>query len=81
VYVHSEVAGKRVMASLERFLWKRLRLRINPAKSAVARPSRRKFLGYSVTAQRRPRLRIAKESVRRLQGGCDASYGERAGAT
>jgi RNA-directed DNA polymerase len=68
VYVHSEAAGKRVMASLERFLWKRLRLRINPEKSAVARPSKRKFLGYSVTAQRRPRLRVSAQSVARLRG-------------
>jgi RNA-directed DNA polymerase len=68
VYVQSEVAGKRVMASLERFLWKRLRLRINQEKSAVARPSRRKFLGYSVTPERRARLRVAKQSVARFRG-------------
>ncbi len=67
VYVQSEAAGKRVMASLERFLWKRLRLRINQEKSAVARPARRKFLGYSVTVHREPRLRVATESVRRLR--------------
>ena len=67
VYVHSEAAGKRVMASLERFLWKRLRLRINQEKSAVARPARRKFLGYSVTVHREPRLRVSTESVRRLR--------------
>jgi len=67
VYVQSEAAGKRVMASLERFLRERLRLRVNSEKSAVARPWRRKFLGYSVTAQRRPRLRIAAPSVGRLQ--------------
>lgn len=42
VYVQSEAAGKRVMASLERFLAKRLRLKINRDKSAVARPSERK---------------------------------------
>ena len=67
VYVGSEAAGKRVMASLEGFLWKRLRLKVNREKSAVERPWKRKFLGYSVTANREPRLRIAKQSVKRLQ--------------
>lgn len=67
VYVRSKVAGERVMASLERFLSKRLRLRINRDKSAVARPWKRKFLGYGVTAHREPRLRVAEESVRRLK--------------
>lgn len=74
VYVHSEAAGKRVMASLERFLWKRLRLRINQEKSAVARPARRRFLGYSVTVHREPRLRVARESVRRLRGRLKAVF-------
>jgi RNA-directed DNA polymerase len=68
VYVVSKRAGERVMASLERFLWKRLRLRINRDKSAVERPWRRKFLGYSVTLHQEPKLKVAPESVRRLQG-------------
>jgi RNA-directed DNA polymerase len=67
VYVRSEAAGKRVMASLERFLEKRLRLKVNRDKSAVARPWRRKFLGYSVTANREPKLRVARQSVKRLR--------------
>ena len=67
VYVGSEAAGKRVMASLERFLEKRLRLKVNREKSAVERPWKRKFLGYSVTANREPRLRVAKQSVKRLR--------------
>jgi len=67
VYVRSKAAGERVLASLERFLWKRLRLRINPAKSAVDRPWRRKFLGYSVTVHWQPRLKVARESVQRLK--------------
>ena len=67
VYVKSEEAGERVMASLERFLWERLRLRVNRSKSAVARPWRRKFLGYSVTANQQPRLKVARESVKRLK--------------
>lgn len=46
VYVRSERAGKRVMASLEEFISRRLRLKVNEAKSAVARPETRHFLGY-----------------------------------
>jgi len=67
VYVQSKVAGERVMASLECFLWKRLRLRLNRHKSAVARPWVRKFLGYTVTSNLRPRLRVAPEAVKRLR--------------
>jgi len=67
VYVRSQAAGERVMASLERFLEKRLRLKVNRDKSAVERPWRRKFLGYSVTVNREPKLRVAAQSVKRLR--------------
>lgn len=67
VYVKSKAAGERVMASLERFLAKRLRLRVNRDKSAVARPWERKFLGYSVTWHREPKLRVAPQSIQRLK--------------
>ncbi len=67
VYVKSKAAGERVLASLERFLQKRLRLRINRDKSAVDRPWKRKFLGYTVTATRKSRLKVAPESVKRLK--------------
>jgi RNA-directed DNA polymerase len=66
IYVGSEAAGKRVMSGIRTFLKEVLRLRINEAKSAVERPWQRKFLGYSVTAHRETRLRIAPESLRRL---------------
>ena len=52
VYVRSKAAGERVLASLERLLAQRLRLRVNRDKSGVARPWTRKFLGYSVTWDR-----------------------------
>jgi RNA-directed DNA polymerase len=68
VYVRSKEAGERVMASLERFLHERLRLRINRDKSAVARPWGRKFLGYTVTTNKKPRLRVAPQSIERLKG-------------
>jgi RNA-directed DNA polymerase len=50
VYVRSERAGQRVMESISRFITQRLKLKVNEAKSAVARPEQRKFLGFSFTA-------------------------------
>jgi RNA-directed DNA polymerase len=67
VYVRSQAAGERVMRGIRAYLEAVLHLRINPAKSAVARPWGRTFLGYSVTAHRQPRLRIAAASVQRLR--------------
>jgi RNA-directed DNA polymerase len=52
VYVRSERAGQRVMASIKAFIQKRLRLQVNAAKSAVARPEERHFLGFRL--QREP---------------------------
>jgi RNA-directed DNA polymerase len=66
IYVRSQRAGQRVMRGIRAFLEEVLHLRVNEAKSAVERPWKRKFLGYSVTAHRDPRLRIAPESLRRL---------------
>jgi len=67
VYVKSQAAGERVMDSLTRFLEQCLRLTVNRSKSAVARPWDRKFLGYSVTTHKQPRLRVAPKSVTRLK--------------
>src|SRR3989441_1091617 len=67
IYVQSESAGERVMKSITSFLDRRLRLKVNAEKSAVARPWERKFLGYSLTSNREPRLKVAKESVKRLK--------------
>jgi len=67
VYVQSQSAGERVMASLEKFLRERLRLKVNQEKSAVAHPWDRKFLGYTVTREKRPRLKVAPQSVKRLR--------------
>ena len=67
VYVRSKAAGDRVMASLERWRSQRLRLRVNRDKSCVARPWRRKFLGYSVTWERAARLRVAPAAIKRLK--------------
>jgi RNA-directed DNA polymerase len=67
VYVNSQRAGQRIMAGISRFLAKRLKLTVNEAKSAVARPWERKFLGYSVTSQQASKIRIAKQSIDRLK--------------
>jgi RNA-directed DNA polymerase len=55
------------MASVTHFLEHRLRLKVNRAKSAVDRPWRRTFLGYTVTNQRSPRLKPAPSSVKRFK--------------
>jgi len=67
VYVRSRAAGQRAMASLERFVHKRLRLKVNRDKSAVDRPWKRTFLGYTVTSHRQPKLKIAPRSLKRLK--------------
>jgi RNA-directed DNA polymerase len=48
IYVKSERAGHRVMASVSAFIEKRLRLKVNANKSAVARPQERHFVGFSL---------------------------------
>jgi len=67
IYVRSQRAGERVMASIEGFLAKRLKLKVNKAKSAVARPGKRKFLGFSFTSGAQPRRRIAPQSLARFR--------------
>jgi group II intron reverse transcriptase/maturase len=67
IYVKSKAAGERVMASITRFLEKRLRLRVNEEKSAVGRPWERKFLGYSMTWHKRPKLKVASASIKRAK--------------
>lgn len=66
IYVRTRIAGNRVMSGVRTFLEEVLKLRMNPAKSAVARPWERKFLGFSVTVHRESRLRIAPASMQRL---------------
>src|SRR6266581_8426153 len=66
IYVASERAGVGLLHSLTGFLGERLKLKVNHAKSAVARPWQRKFLGYSLTWHREPKLSIAASSLERL---------------
>jgi RNA-directed DNA polymerase len=74
IYVRSLRAGDRVMASITAFLEKRLKLKVNAAKSAVGHPWNRTFLGYSMTHHRKPRLRVAVTSVKRLKGKLKATF-------
>jgi RNA-directed DNA polymerase len=67
IYVRSQRAGERVMASITGFLGQRLKLRVNQAKSKVARPWQVKFLGFSFTSQKEPRRRIAPQALDRLK--------------
>jgi RNA-directed DNA polymerase len=67
IYVRSKRAGERVLASVTQFLAKRLKLKINQTKSAVERPWNRKFLGYSMTFHKQPRLKVAPASIKRLK--------------
>lgn len=67
IYVKSRRAGKRTMASVQRFVERKLRLKVNEKKSAVDRPWRRKFLGFSFTSSREPKVRVAKESMKRMK--------------
>jgi group II intron reverse transcriptase/maturase len=69
IYVRSERAGQRVMASVTRFIERRLRLKVNEEKSAVARPEERHFLGFRLRC--RPtdgtiEVLLSKRSANRL---------------
>ncbi len=67
IYVRSRCAGERVMASVTDFLARRLKLTVNTDKSAVDRPVARAFLGFSVTAGRTPKRRIAPLAFARFK--------------
>ncbi len=74
IYVGSKRAGERVLDSLERFLNSRLHLQVNRQKSAVDRPWKRKFLGYSLTWHKRPRLKVAPSSLERMKRALKESF-------
>jgi RNA-directed DNA polymerase len=66
IYVRSQRAGERVKQSITGFIERRLKLKVNEQKSAVARPVERKFLGFSFTANGRKR-RIAPKAILRFK--------------
>jgi RNA-directed DNA polymerase len=67
IYVCSRRAGERVLASVERFLSRKLKLRVNTEKSAVDKPVRRKFLSFSFVNRNGPKRRIAPEAMMRMK--------------
>jgi RNA-directed DNA polymerase len=67
IYVRSEQAGQRVMESITRFITQKLKLKVNEAKSAVARPQERKFLGFSFTAGPEVKRVIAPKALDRFK--------------
>jgi RNA-directed DNA polymerase len=67
IYVKSLKAGQRVMDSVTTFIEQKLKLKVNRDKSAVDRPWKRKFLGFSFTLNKEPKVRIAKESIKRFK--------------
>jgi len=69
IYVRSERAGKRVMESISKFIVKRLRLKVNKEKSAVAKPEERHFVGFRL--RRDPRsgeveVKLSKRTKKRI---------------
>jgi RNA-directed DNA polymerase len=67
IYVRSERAGQRVMESTTSFIMQKLKLKVNEAKSAVARPQERKFLGFSFTAGPEVKRVIAPKALGRFK--------------
>jgi len=67
IYVRSERAGQRVMESVTQFITQKLKLKVNEAKSAVARPPERKFLGFSFTAGPEVKRVIAPKALDRFK--------------
>ena len=67
IYVKTKRAGERVKKSVTKFLEGKLKLKVNEEKSAVDRPWKRKFLGFSFTAQKEARIRIAPKSLKRVK--------------
>lgn len=66
IVVGSKQAGERVMESVTRFIEDSLRLTVNARKSAVDRPWKRKFLGFTVT-RNAIKLKVADQSIDRLK--------------
>jgi RNA-directed DNA polymerase len=67
IYVRSEAAGHRVMASITRFIERRLKLQVNAEKSAVGRPWQRSFLGYTLREDSEFRRCVAEKALARFK--------------
>lgn len=69
IYVKSKRAGERVMESVKRYLQERLKLKINEQKSAVDRPWKLKFLGFSMHKAKNGQIliRLAPQTIERVK--------------
>ena len=67
IYVRSRRSGERMMHNITRYLTTKLKLKVNEQKSAVARPSDRKFLGFSFTSGKEPKRHIAPKALARFK--------------
>jgi RNA-directed DNA polymerase len=68
IYVKTRRSGERVMGSITTFIEKKLRLKVNRDKSAVSRPWKRKFLGFSFTWNKKaPKIRLASQTIKRFK--------------
>lgn len=67
IYVRSERAGQRVMEGISDFITRKLKLKVNASKSAVARPKDRKFLAFSFTSGKTVKRRIAPKAIERFK--------------
>lgn len=67
IYVKSFRAGERVMKSITKYLEGKLKLKVNHEKSAVDRPWRRKFLGFSFYTGKQVGIRLAPKTIERLK--------------
>jgi len=67
IYVASKAAGERVMASMTRFITRKLKLKVNEEKSAVARVWKRQFLGFQFSSSREPKRKISPKAKKRVK--------------
>jgi RNA-directed DNA polymerase len=67
IYVRSQRAGERVMKSVSQFITRKLKLKVNEQKSAVARPGQRKFLGFSFLETETVKRCIAAKAIARFK--------------
>lgn len=67
IYVKTEKAAERVLTSVTKYLEHKLKLKVNRDKSGTGRPWKKKFLGYSMTSNKEPKLKVAAESIKRLK--------------
>jgi len=67
IFVKSKRAGQRVMESVTRYVEGKLRLKVNREKSAVDRPWKRKFLGFSFLNDKQGTICLAPKTVERLK--------------